>query len=273
MKVSVIIPTYKDDIALKLILDALQYQTYSNFEILIAEDCEEDSTKNLIKKYRSKYPIWHYFHENKGNRKPKAVNNCIKKSSGEYIIFIDGDTIPFSTFIEHHVLLSNPQIGLCGRRVNLGDKVSDDLRKNIINAYTIEKNYIKNYKYLNNDNIRHYEQGLCFKPKSLINKLLSVFDKNTNIVASNFSCFKNDLIEVNGIDFSLPYAPSRDDTDLQWRLEAIGVKMKSAKYCANLFHLNHPRTDRKEEDIANREIIEEKKKSKQIRAKIGIIEC
>ena len=60
-------------------------------------------------------------------------------SEGECIIFIDGDTIPYSTFIEYHVLLSGPNIGLCGRRVNLGDKVSSDLRKKHINIKDIEK--------------------------------------------------------------------------------------------------------------------------------------
>jgi len=135
----------------------------------------------------------------------------------------------------------------------------------------IEKNYFKLYKYLTNDNIRHYEQGFSFYPKSSIYKFLQNFDKNINILASNFSCYKDKLIEVNGIDESLPYAPSRDDYDLQWRLEYIGVKMKSCKFCANLLHLNHPRNDRTKEDECNKILIEKKKQNNEFYAKKGII--
>ena len=89
MKVSIIIPTYKDPTALKLILDALQYQTYTNFEIIVAEDDNSNETFELLKNYESKYTVKHFSQENKGNRKPRAVNNSIKMSEGEYIIFIE----------------------------------------------------------------------------------------------------------------------------------------------------------------------------------------
>jgi len=272
LRVSVLIPTYKDIKALNLILDALKYQTYKNFEVIIAEDDNDEETKRFLGSYEAKFSIKHFFQEDMGNRKPRAINNAILISDAEYIIFIDGDTIPFSTFIEYHVSLSDKNIGLCGRRVNIGDKVSHNLRQGVINAREIEKNYVRLFRYLKNDNIRHYEQGFTLKPNSLIQKVLEKIDTNKNIVASNFSCYKEKLIEVNGIDESLPYAPSRDDYDLQWRLESIGVVMKSCKYCANLLHLNHARNDRQSEDDANKKIIEEKKRQGLYQAICGIKE-
>jgi len=270
LKVSVIVPTYKDIVALKLILDAFSQQTYEKFEVIIAEDDDAQVTKDLLKEYICKYTIKHFFQEDKGNRKPRAVNNAIDMSIGEYIIFIDGDTIPYTTFIESHVKLSNPYVCLCGRRVNLGTKVSNELRNKKISSLDIEKSYIGKANYLLKDNIRHYEQGFYFKPHSMINKILSHFDSNTSIVASNFSCHKDRLLEVNGIDEALPYAPSRDDTDLQWRLESIGVVMKSIKFCANLLHLDHSRNDRKLEDEYNKKLIEIKKMNNEYVCKNGI---
>lgn len=270
LKASIIIPTYNDIVALKLILDALQYQTYTNFEIIIAEDNDSQETEDFLKTYKSKYKIKHFSQPDKGNRKPRAVNNSIKLSSGKYIILIDGDTIPYSNFIENHILMSSPNICLCGRRVNLGDRVSDDLRSSKITALEIEKSFFRKYKYLNNDNIRHYEQGISLNPSTLAYKFLSLINKNTNILASNVSCYKEALIRVNGIDENLPYAPSRDDYDLQWRLEAIGIQMKSCKYSANLFHLNHSRTERLYEDEQNKEIIKTKQKNNEFYAKVGI---
>lgn len=271
LKVSIIIPTYKDLIALKLILDALQYQTYTNFEILIAEDDDAQETRDFLQDYNSRFRIKHYSHQDNGNRKPVAVNHCINMSSGEYIIFIDGDTIPYSSFIENHVELSSPKIGLCGRRVNLGDKVSKDLRDNKITALEIEKSFFTKYHYLHDDNIRHYEQGIALNPRSIFYKILSSLNKNVHILASNFSCYKEALLKVNGIDTGLPFAPSRDDYDLQWRLEATGIEMKSCKYCANLLHLNHKRTDRLSEDEHNKALIEIKKQNNEYICKNGII--
>ena len=270
MLVSVIVPTYKDTQALKLILDALQLQTYKNFEVIIAEDNDSDEVKIFLNNYSSVFKIKHLFHKDNGNRKAIIMNKALLHVNGEYIIFIDGDTIPYTTFVESHVALSEPKTVLCGRRVNLGDKISQELREQSINVFEIEKNYIRYYKYLHDDNIRHYEQGLMFRANSFIQKIMSKCNKNVHILASNYSCYKEAIFAVNGFDEDLPFAPNRDDTDLEWRFISTGYKMKSCKYCANLLHLNHPRTDRKEEGEANMEIIKKKQQNDEYIAKNGI---
>jgi len=270
MKVSILIPTYKDPIALMLILEALEQQTYSNFEIIIAEDDNSLDIEAIKREFLS-LDIKHISHENKGNRKAIIMNRALEKVGGDYIIFIDGDTIPFSRFIESHVDLAEDKTVLCGRRVNLGDKVSTALRESRIKSYFLEKNYLRNFFYLKKDNVRHYEQGFYFKANGIVNQLLSKFNNNIHIVASNFSCFKKDIFEVNGFNEDLPYAPHRDDTDLEWRMKGIGCKMKSAKYCANMFHLNHSRNDRKVEEEENMKIIRVNQRNKTFIIKNGII--
>lgn len=270
MLVSVIVPTYKDVKALELILEALQLQTYKTFEVVVAEDDDSIEVKSFLNDYVSNYDIKHIFHENIGNRKAIIMNKAILVANGEYIIFIDGDTIPYSTFVDSHVKLSEKKVVLCGRRVNLGDKVSKELRDKKVSSFEIEKNYIKYYNYLHNDNIRHYEQGLMLKPKSIILNIISSLNKNVHILASNYSCYKEAIFAVNGFDEDLPFAPNRDDTDLEWRLISAGYKMRSCKYCADLLHLNHPRTDRKEEGQANMDIIRKKQNKNEYIAKNGI---
>lgn len=268
MKVSIIIPTYKDNVALKLILDALQYQTYKNFEIIIAEDTQESSTKKLIYNYKSIYPIKHFFQEDKGNRKAIILNKVILKLKGEYLIFIDGDVIPYSTFIDSHVKLSEKKSILCGRRINIGDKVSKDLREGIITARELENKFLRKYLYLTSDNIRHYEQGLRFKPNGFISKFLNS-KKKQHILGSNFSCYKEDLIYINGFDEDI-IGGSKDDVDLEWRFKMAGFKLKSCKYFANLFHLNHSRKSRVEEEKIAKIQMQKNKKNKKFIAKNGI---
>ncbi len=270
MKVSLIVPTYKDIVALKLILDALQYQTYTNFEIVIAEDDNSEEMKKFLESYISKYEIKHFSQKDEGNRKAIILNKTLSKLTTDYIIFIDGDTIPYSTFIESHVLLSEPKTVLCGRRVNLGDKVSTDLRDSKISAYEIEKSFFRKYSYLYNDNMRHYEQGIRFSPNSFFYRFLNKKNKNLHILGSNFSCHKEDIFAINGFDEDI-IGGSKDDVDLEWRFIMSGCKLKSCKYCANLFHLNHSRSMRMDDELIAKEQMKINKINQQHIAKNGII--
>ena len=271
MRVSLLVPTYRDIRALELILNALKLQTYQDFEVIVAEDDNSEELKDFIKGYKSQYPIFHVFHENLGNRKAIIMNKALKESNGEYIIFIDGDTIPYTTFIESHVALAKKRVVLCGRRVNLGNRVSTLLREGKIEADELEKHYLRYYRLIKNDNSRHYEQGLYFKANGTVQRMLMNLNKNVHIVASNFSCFREDIFAVNGFDEDLPYAPHRDDTDLEWRMVGLGCGLLSVKYCANMFHLNHSRNDRKVEESENMRLILEKQERKEFIAKNGII--
>ena len=254
MKVSLLLPTYKDAVSLELILESLTYQTYKNFEVIVAEDAQEKITKNIINKFKNILEIKHISHKDIGNRKAIILNKALVNVSGEYLIFIDGDTIAFSNFIKSHVILSKKKQILCGRRVNLGDKVSSDLRNRKTKAIELERNYFKYFFYLNRDNIRHYEQGIYINPKSIFYKLVQKFDTNLHIVGSNFSCFKQDLVDINGFDEDI-VGGSKDDVDLEWRFIANGCKLATCKFSANLFHLNHSRVCRKKDiEIANKQM-------------------
>ncbi|HHH53889.1 MAG TPA: glycosyltransferase [Campylobacterales bacterium] len=261
MKVSLLVPTYKDTIALRLILEALQRQTYKNFEVVIAEDDNADETKELVKKF-DELEIQHIFQEDNGNRKATILNKALSLTQGEYLIFIDGDTIPFSTFIESNVALAEPKTVLCGRRVNLGHLVSKDIRAFKKSIPTLEYQYIRHFNYLKKGGTRHFEQGLRFRPNSMIQRWLMTRNKNVHIVGSNFSCFREDIFAINGFDEDIT-GGSKDDVDLEWRFVMSGCRLKSSKYCANLFHLDHSRTSRiEDEEIARLEMQENQKKQR-----------
>jgi len=269
MKVEILVPIYKDLEALSLILDSLKKQTYKDFAVTICEDDNAEETKIFLNNYKSNLNIKHISQKDNGNNKAVILNTALKESKADYIIFIDGDTIPFTTFVDAHIKLSKNKTILCGRRVNLGDKVSQDLREQKIKSFEIEKNYLKLYRYLTLNGTRHYEQGIYLKPNSLIQKLVSKTDKNIHILGSNFSCFKKDIEYINGFDEDIT-GGSKDDVDLEWRFLMSGCKLASVKFCANLFHLNHSRNDRtKDEEIAKIQM-EKNKNIKRFICKNGI---
>ncbi|MBD3793843.1 MAG: glycosyltransferase [Campylobacterales bacterium] len=264
MKVSVIVPTYKDVNALELILNALREQTYKNFEVIIAEDDDSQEVKDFVSSYESDYSVKHLTHEDVGNRKAIIMNRALSHAQGEYIVFIDGDTIPFCTFIESHVKLSQPHTVLCGRRVNLGAQVSDDLRSGVVSAKRLESRFFRSYFYITQGETRHYEQGIRLAPNSFLHRFLSSLNHNIHILGSNFSCFKDDIFAINGFDEDI-VGGSKDDVDLEWRFMMSGCSLKSCKYCANLFHLHHKRASRKDEiAIANEQMRLNREKRKYI---------
>lgn len=271
MFVSVIIPTYKDVEALELILDALKLQTYKNFEVIIAEDDNSENVKEFLLSYYSDYVIKHFSHEDKGWRKSKALNGAIQLSDGNYLIFFDGDCLPYSTFVEAHVVLSEEKRVLCGRRVNTGDGLTRQLRSKEINVNQIEHNFLSFWSKFKKDKARHIEQGLYLFPSTFFYRFIIRFlDKKKRLVGCNFSAFKDDILQINGFDESYPSGDVADDVDVEWRLNAIGVKNKSSKYAANLIHLNHPRKDRKEAHKKNYELMLKKQKENNYFCKDGI---
>lgn len=247
MLISVIIPTYKDIEALELILDALSVQTYTNFEVVVAEDNNSDDVKYFLECYAAPFKIKHYSQEDRGWRKAKAMNGAILLSTGEYLIFFDGDCIPYSKFIESHLRLSEKSKVLCGRRVNTGDKITKMLRNKEINISFIENSFFLFLLRFRKDRARHVEEGFYLNPDSFIyDFFIKILDKKKTLVGCNFSLFKNDILKINGFDESYPTGDVADDVDIEWRLNAVGVRNKSCRYAANLIHLNHSRKDRHE---------------------------
>lgn len=242
MKISIIIAVYKNYNALRLIFDALRQQTYKNFEVVVAEDDQNETIKKVIEQYKHILEIKHISHPDDGLQKNIIQNKAIAAASGEYLIFIDGDCIPYSNFVENNMLLAQNKTVLTGRRVNLPKSYSEKLINNQLSSLELEKYYlyygIKNLIW--EKNVK-FEQGIVTKPNSfLYNTFIKNRKRNIEILGCNFSCFKKDMLTINGFDESYGYAILGDDTDLTWRFQAAGCQLISSKNICNVFHLYHP---------------------------------
>ena len=239
MKISLIAAVYKDMGALKLIVDSLERQTYKNFELIVAEDANSDEMKEFIET-ADKIEIKHVCQEDLGIRKARSQNNAILESSGDYIIFIDGDCVPSSTFIEGHTALAEPKYVLSGRRVELGPSISSKLRNREIPLLALEKKIFWYYPFIWLDGGSRVEEGFYFKPEGIVyQNILRKLNRNLSILGCNFSCYKEDIVAVNGFDESYEGTAISDDTDLQWRFTKYGLKFKSCRNVSNVFHLYH----------------------------------
>jgi len=244
MKVSLIVAVYKDIEALSLIVKALEKQTYTDFELVVAEDNNSAEMKQYINSVKS-INIQHTYQEDRGVRKSRSVNNAIIKSTGEYLIFIDGDCIPYSTFIESHVVLAEKDAVLSGRRFNLGPLFSERIRVKKLTSYQLELSLFRNFSSLKKDvQEGHIEAGLYINPESIIYRKLIANKKNTSLLGCNYSCYRSDMQLINGLDESYGASPVSDDTDIEWRFKKAGLSLKTCKFAANIFHLYHKRSNK-----------------------------
>lgn len=228
MKVSIIIAFYKNTAALVLIIKALVLQTYQHFEIIIAEDDNNTSTKlfidGLINKF--KLEIKHvYQSEDIGFRKNKILNQAIFASSGEYIIFIDGDCIPHKNFIQRYVQAAELKTACFGRRVMLSE------------LHTLKLYESKDLSLLSFLNLLKYKsKGL----KYAFNLPVIKQNREVGIYGCNWGLYKQELIAINGYDEDYVTAGVGEDSDIEWRLKKNGIKLISIRFSATEYHLYHP---------------------------------
>ena len=96
--ISVVVPIYNVEKYLRLCLDSLLMQTYTNFEVLMINDGSPDDSANICKEYLAKDRRFQYFE--KENSGPSDTRNYgIEHSKGEYITFVDSHDWLKETFL------------------------------------------------------------------------------------------------------------------------------------------------------------------------------
>ncbi len=99
-KISVIIPIYNVEKYLHQCLNSVMNQTLKDIEIICIEDCSTDNSAKILKEYARKdsriVPIFH--EKNRGCVVTRR--DGVRKSKGEYILFLDGDDFLAGTACE-----------------------------------------------------------------------------------------------------------------------------------------------------------------------------
>ena len=100
MKVSVIVPVYNVENYIAKCLDSLVNQTLKDIEIIVINDGSPDNSEEIIKKAQEKYKNIIYLKKENGGVS-SARNYGLKKATGEYIYFLDGDDYLLNDALEN----------------------------------------------------------------------------------------------------------------------------------------------------------------------------
>ncbi len=104
--VSVVIPIYNQKSLISFVIESIFKSTYRNLEVIAVNDGSKDGTKEVLDKLAEKYPALKVIHK-KNAGKRRAVGTGFAASKGEYIVFIDSDSIIHKNAIEQFVRAFN----------------------------------------------------------------------------------------------------------------------------------------------------------------------
>ncbi|MFD2827470.1 glycosyltransferase family 2 protein [Leeuwenhoekiella polynyae] len=246
-QIAIIISTYNAVEWLKKTLWGYTKQSFTDFELIIADDGSDYRTKALINSLSSlfKRPIVHVWHEDNGFQKSVILNKALLVCKADYILMSDGDCIPEKDFVLTHIKYRKPNYFLSGGYFKLPMVVSQAItREDIDSQKCFDINWLKS-------------QGL---KRSLKNKKLSAKGIQSNFLnmitptkaswnGHNASGWKSDILAINGFDERMQYGGQ--DRELGERLKNKGVQSKQIRYCAICVHLDHARGYVKEEMLNN----------------------
>lgn len=89
--VSIITTLYNSESFIAKTIESVQAQTYTNWEMVITDDCSIDNGPELVLKYASKDPRIKLLRLDSNSGAGIARNNSILHSQGRYIAFLDSD--------------------------------------------------------------------------------------------------------------------------------------------------------------------------------------
>lgn len=112
--VSIITPAYNASADIEASIKSAIEQTYSNWEMLITDDCSTDNTREIILRYSNIDPRVILL-QNKVNSGPaEARNNSLNIAKGRYIAFLDSDDLWLPEKLESQIgYMNQKECGFC----------------------------------------------------------------------------------------------------------------------------------------------------------------
>lgn len=238
---TLVIAVYNKPENLRLVLAGCARQSFTDFEVIIADDGSGPEIGLVVEEAARAYafPITHLRHEDVGWRKNAMLNNGIRAARAGHIVFIDGDCIPGRRFLRDHWSEREEGRVLLGRRVETSERWSRELTLEKALGGDFERYGPKEWM----DGLRgkslRVEDGIRIPSRFLRRLLLRTAP---GVLGSNFSAAKKDLEAVNGFDELYNGPGCGEDSDIEYRLSLIGVTGKSLRNLAVQYHIWHPRT-------------------------------
>jgi len=192
-KVSVIIPNYNHAAYLPLRIESVLNQTFTDFEVIILDDCSPDNSIEIIEEYcADDSRIKFYPNKNNSGSTFAQWNKGVGLATGDYIWIAESDDYCEPNLLETLVPLldENPNVGIAFAQSAIVDE-----KNNLINSFN------ENYKFI-------------FKS----NRWESDFKVNGQYECANYLIFSNTIPNASGALFRKSIYKECGGAEVGWRL-------------------------------------------------------
>lgn len=235
MRPSLIITTFDRPDALELVLASALSQSVLPRELLVADDGSGAPTADVVARFVPRFAargvaVHHVWHPDEGFRAAAIRNRALARSSGAYILLIDGDCVLHPDFVRSHLAFARTGRFVQGTRVLL-----DQARTRRALAAGDTRFGI-------------FERGIGNRLNACSLGALSRFvptptDPLSGVRSCNMGFWRADAILVNGFDERF-VGWGREDSDFVARLMHAGVRRRKLKFGGIMYHLWHPERPR-----------------------------
>lgn len=103
--VSIIMPSWNTDKFIAETIQSVIDQTYTNWELIIVDDCSSDNTNQIVASFEDKRIK--YLHNEKNLGAALTRNKALREAKGEWIAFLDSDDLWMPEKLEHQIDFMN----------------------------------------------------------------------------------------------------------------------------------------------------------------------
>lgn len=114
--VSIIMGVYNGEKTIRQAIDSIIKQTYTDWELIICNDCSTDNTELILNDYKKSDNRIKIINNSVNSGLANSLNHCLKYANGKYIARMDCDDISVENRLEEQVkfLESNSDYDLVG---------------------------------------------------------------------------------------------------------------------------------------------------------------
>ena len=136
-KVSVIMGIYNGEKTMKRAIDSIIEQTFTDWELIICDDCSTDNTYKIAMEYSEKDERVKVIKNDKNMRAAYSRNQCISVATGQYIAVMDDDDICFPERLEKQVkyLDEHAEMSVVGAAAVVFDEEGEKYVRGLGNPY------------------------------------------------------------------------------------------------------------------------------------------
>lgn len=232
MTLALIINTFEQPDYLARVLRAVSAQSSPPEEVLLADDGSGPQTQKTFADWAASQNgrREHHWQPHEGFRRARILNQAIARAQSDYLVFLDGDTIPHREFVADHRSLAARSLFVQGHRALIGQRAAAWF------GQIGEKRTLANA--LLSGQIRGLKHAFRW-PRPLRRRRTDL----RGIRGCNLGIWRPDLLRVNGYNEAF-VGWGREDSELAVRLMNAGVQRLDVRGWAVCYHLWHPPASR-----------------------------